>query len=210
MLHLIFILATGSVNICTVPLDIGFIVDSSGSLKNEYSKEKEFVKEMINQLAKSQNNLRAALVLFSLTAGLEIKFSDYNGANEFNTKVRNLPLLGSTTRIDRALDVAYREMFNVKNGMRPDVKKVLVLLTDGKQTEMADALKPSIAAYPFHKDGIKVISIGIGPAVDPVELESIVLRPEDLYLAEDFNELKTKSFVAGISDATCETPCNYL
>ena len=194
-------------NICTVPLDIGFIVDSSGSVRNEYDKEKEFIQRMTDKLSKAQTNLTAALVLFSLTAGLEIKFSDYKGVRDFNRKVGELPLLGSTTRIDRALNVAYQEMFSVINGMRPGVKKVLVLLTDGKQTEMADAVKPSIAVQPFHKDEIKVIAIGIGPAVDPAELESIVTRPENLYFAKDFNALKSESFVAGITDASCEIPC---
>ena len=192
-----------------MPLDIGFIVDSSGSLRNEYDKEKEFVQGMISQLSNSQTDVTAGLVLFSRTAGLKIKFSDFKGAKDFNKKVADLPLLGSTTRIDRALDVAYQEMFSARNGMRPGVQKVLVLLTDGKQTEMADAVKPSIAAKPFHRDGVKVIAVGIGPAVDPVELESIVLRPEHLYLAKDFNELKTTSFVAGITDASCEAPCEY-
>ena len=192
-----------------VPLDIGFIVDSSGSLRNEYEKEKEFVQGMVAQLSKSQPQLRAALVLFSLTADLEIKFSEYKGKDDFNKKVGKLPLFGSTTRIDRALNVAHREMFNVQNGMRPNVTKVLVLMTDGKQTEMSDAIRPSIAAEPFHRDGIKVITIGIGPAIDPVELEGLVKRPEYLYFAKDFNELKTTSFIAGISDASCEIPGEY-
>lgn len=198
--------AKASSGACTRPLDIGFIVDSSGSLRNEYDKEKEFVQGMVNQLSKNQVSIRAALVLFSTTASLEIKFSDYNGEKQFNQKVAKLPLLGSTTRIDRALDIAYQQMFNAKNGMRPSVLKVLVLLTDGKQTEMFDAVKPSIAAQPFHSDGIRVVAIGIGPAVDPDELESIVLRPDALYLAKDFNELKTTGFVSGITDASCEIP----
>lgn len=161
---------------------------------------------LINQLSESQTDIRAALVLFSRTAELEIKFSEYTDRNDFNKKVSSLPLLGSTTRIDLALNVAYEQMFNVKNGMRPGVRKVLVLLTDGKQTEMVDAIRPAAAAQPFHKDGIKVITIGIGIGVDPAELESIVQRPENLYFAKDFNELKTSSFIVGITDASCEFP----
>ena len=145
-------------------------------------------------------------MLFSEKAVLLRKFSDFSSKEDFNKMVANLPLLDGTTRIDRALDVAYKEMFNVNNGMRPGVAKVLILLTDGKQTDAPNAVKPSIAVLPLHNQKIKVISIGIGLAVDPVELESIVLRTDDLYLAKDFNELKTKTFVRNIADASCEAP----
>ena len=191
-------------SICKGKADVGFIVDSSGSLANEYSKEKEFVNQMIHKLQLSPSGTHSALVLFSYSADLKIKFSDYQNVKDFQRAVQALPLMKSTTRIDKALKLAYNDMFNAANGMRPNVPKILVLLTDGEQTHDHDAILPSEAVKPFHKAGIKVIVIGIGSGVKQDELLTIVKSPEDLYFAETFDELKSDSFVKNITDATCK------
>ena len=189
---------------CKGTADVGFIVDSSGSVTNEYGKEKDFVSQMIQQLQLSSNGTHSALVLFSDSAALKIKFSDYQNVRDFQRAVQELPLMGSTTRIDKALKLAYNDMFNAANGMRPNVPKILVLLTDGEQTRRHDSISPSEAVKPFHKAGIKVVVIGIGSDVKRDELLTIVKYPKDLYFAETFDELKSDSFVKNITDATCK------
>ena len=159
---------------------------------------------MIKQLHLSQSGTHSALVLFSYYAYLKIKFSDFYNGKDFQKAVNTLPLLGSTTRIDRALNLAYNEMFNAANGMRANVPRIVVLLTDGEQTDGDDAISPAEAVKPFHKAGIKVIVIGIGPGIKRNELLTIVKSPEDLYFAKSFDQLKSASFVGNITDATCK------
>lgn len=191
--------------------DFGFVVDSSGSLKNEYNIEKEFVQAIVDtfKLSTASSSARAALVLFSRTAHLEIKFSDYANTAAFKAAVAKLPLLGSTTRIDKALQVAYKEMFNVSNGARKGIQKVLILMTDGKQTVEIDSVDLALAIKPIHEAGIKVIVIGIGPGVDPVELASIAEDPKDIYYAKDFNQLRSSNFITNITEASCALPGEY-
>ena len=43
--------------------------------------------------------------------------------------------MGSTTRIDKGLRLAQKKMFELENGGRPGVAKILFLLTDGSQTQ---------------------------------------------------------------------------
>ena len=184
--------------------DVGFIVDSSGSLAREYSKEKEFVKSVADSLHISPDRgSQVAVVLFSFYSQLSIKFTDHTNANDFKRAVDALPLMRSTTRIDRALTTAYNEMFNEKNGMRVKVPKVLILLTDGEQTKGADAIPPEQVVQKFHDAGIKVIVIGIGTGVNSVELGKMVKSRENLYLAKSFDQLKSGQFVDNIIGSTC-------
>eukprot|EP00794_Sanderia_malayensis_P005383 gene5383-6056_t len=193
---------------CHTVADVGFVLDSSGSMGSEYPKEKQFIKMLAErlQISSLSNGARAALVLFSKIAKLKIKFSDPYSLDEFKSSVDSLPLMDSITRIDRALKVAYNEMFNVSNGARQNVSKVLVLLTDGKQTVEYDSITPAEAIKPFHQDGITVIVIGIGPAVDPRELVSMVKDPKNMYRAKDFNQLKSQDFISRIYEASCYLP----
>ena len=188
---------------CRAIADVGFIVDSSGSLASQYSKEKDFVKLVADSLSISDKGSRAAVVLFSFYAQLSIKFTDHMKTEDFKRAVDALPLMRSTTRIDRALTTAYNEMFNEKNGMRVTVPKVLVLLTDGEQTKGGDAIAPAQVVRKFHDAGIKVIVIGIGKGVNPAELGALVKSKDNLYLAKDFDQLKSVQFVDDIIGSTC-------
>ena len=95
-------------------------------------------------------------------------------------------------------------MFGAGSGVRQNARKVLVLLTDGEQSAVSGSVSPSVAVMPFHKDKIKVLVIGIGPAVNSKELMSIVAKPDYFYPAQDFNELKSGAFISQIIDASCE------
>ena len=54
---------------------------------------------------------------------------DHTDLESFNAKVDAIPLMGSITRIDRALRLAQEDFFSPKNGGRPDVSKIIFLLT---------------------------------------------------------------------------------
>ena len=94
--------------------DVGFIVDSSASLFAEYEKEKEFLKNVVKELNVSPSGYHVGAVVFSDVSQLSIKFSDFYSIADAHNAIDALPLLGSTTRIDRALSVAYNDLYNVK------------------------------------------------------------------------------------------------
>ena len=49
--------------------------------------------------------------------------------------------------------VTQRELFSIKNGGRPGIPKILVILTDGAQTQDADAVDPGDIAEEISKSG---------------------------------------------------------
>ena len=46
---------------CDLQVDLGFVLDSSGSLRNEYDKEKDFLKQMAAAFDISPHGTRAGI-----------------------------------------------------------------------------------------------------------------------------------------------------
>ena len=70
--------------------------------------------------------------------------------------------MGYTTRIDRALRQAQKEFFTAANGGRKNIPKIIILLTDGTQSEDDDAEDPAKIAKELRGAGMSTIVVGIG------------------------------------------------
>ena len=189
---------------CKAIVDVGFILDSSGSLRNDYSKEKDFLNALAATFGVSDTGSRAGVITFSYNSEHSIKLNDYSDLTRFREAVNKIPLMGSTTRIDKALRLTQKELFSLSNGARPGIPKLLVLLTDGSQTKDADAEDPVIIAEEIRRSGIRVLVIGIGKGVDKAELSQIAGGENNAYNAETFAELVGNSFVNQIVDQSCD------
>lgn len=185
--------------------NIGFIVDSSGSLRRDYNKEKEFVKGIATSFGLGNAGSRAGVVTFSYEAKLSIGIDQFNNVNDFNKAVDDIPLMGYTTRIDKALQLAKEKLFL---GARKDATNILILLTDGSQTPDRDAVNPAVVAKELTDDSTKLIVIGIGKGIKVNELRSIAGNPSNVYLAKDFNRLRSSEFVQQISGVMCKSGWN--
>lgn len=189
---------------CKTVADVGFILDSSFSLRNEYSDEKRFVKELASTLGITDYGNRASVVTFSSESKLSIKFNDHFMTEAFNRAVDGIPLMGQQTRIDKALRTVQKYMFSEVNGARPYVPHILILLTDGSQTYRSGAENPAIAAQELRDSGVILFVIGIGSdKLDTNEMKNIAGNDNNVFVAKDFKELITKEFVEKISGKTC-------
>ena len=188
---------------CKTRVDIGFIVDSSGSLRSQYYKEKKFVKMVADNFGISLEGTRAGVITFSYQAELSIKFSDFDSAEKLKNAIDSLPMMGSTTRIDKALRMARDQLFLETNGARTGVAKILILLTDGSQTPDADAIDPAVLAMNLLDMGIEFYVVGIGPEVKEAELVSLANGPDNVLQADSFDTLVSPEFVKNISETSC-------
>ena len=186
-------------------MDIGFVLDSSGSLREQYPQIKSFIKRFASSLDISRDGVRVGVVTFSFYATLSIKFNDFTDVAIFREAVEEIPLIGSTTRIDRALKVVNEDLFNESNGARKDVTKMLILLTDGSQTKGSDAVDPGKIAKVLRQRDIHIVSVGIGDEVDVDELTHITGDEDRVYTVADFDELITGRFIRKIVSKSCET-----
>ena len=185
-------------------MDVGFILDSSGSLRNDYDKEKVFLKALAASFGVSDDGARAGVVTFSYNSEHSIKLNDHSSFSTFNDAVDKIPLMGSTTRIDKALRLSQRELFTLPNGGRPGIPKILILLTDGSQTQDAGAEDPSMIANELRSKGIKLLVIGIGAGVDQAELLKLGGNQKDnVFTASTFEDLIGAPFIDAVTNSTC-------
>lgn len=187
----------------TVATDIGFILDSSGSLQYRYNDEKYFLKTLASSFDITNSNVRTSVITFSSWAELSITFSEHQTTDSFNDAIDGIPLMGYKTRIDRALRLANTKMFKREFGARPGVSKVLVLLTDGAQTREQGAIDPAIPAEELRRAGVYLVVIGIGSQINVRELIRMAGDTGRYYTAASFDELVSDNFIRSISKQTC-------
>ena len=182
--------------------DVGFILDSSYSLRDKYDEEKYFLKTLAGTFDITNNDIRAGVVTFSSWSELSIKFSDHSTSEAFNKAVDDIPLMGFQTRIDKALRRAQADMFNPAHGARSSVPKILILLTDGSQTGK-NPENPAVIAKELRDSGVYIIVVGIGQTVKYNELLSMAGTPDNVFSASSFEELITQDFIQKVSVTTC-------
>lgn len=104
---------------CSQPVDIAFIVDTSGSIRKEdYQLQKDFIKTVASGNRLSENGTHIGVVLFSHMTSIPIKFNDYYDLEQFKEGVQLMKQEGSITRIDRGLKLAYDQLFTTAFGVR--------------------------------------------------------------------------------------------
>ena len=189
---------------CEAKVDIAFLLDSSGSLKDDYSKEKGFLKALAASFGVSEDGARAGVVTFSYYTEHSIKLNDHFNLDDFNQAVDKIPLMGHTTRIDKALRLTQKEMFTAANGGREGVNKIVIVLTDGSQTKDNDSEDPGQVAKELRNMGYTVLAIGIGKGVNSTELADIAGDKNNVYSAATFDDLITTEFLDNVNKKGCE------
>ena len=214
LLFLIFVAEKPRTPKCKAKVDVGFILDSSGSLRNDYQREKDFLKALAGAFGMSPDGSRAGVITFSYYSEHSIKMKDHTDINTFNKAVDAIPLMGSTTRIDRALRLTQKELFAPENGGRPGVTKILILLTDGTQTQDVGAEDPGDITDEIRQSGVIVLVIGIGPGTNQTELNHMAGGADNAFSAASFEELVGGEFITMITNRSCSEGififCNFL
>ncbi|XP_065653362.1 uncharacterized protein LOC136080515 isoform X2 [Hydra vulgaris] len=195
---------------CEAVVDVAFILDSSHSLEASYQKEKNFLKKLAAVFGISSNGSRVGVITFSYRAELSVKLNSFTDLSSFNEAVDKIPLMNFTTRIDRALRLAQKDMFTSANGGRVGVSKLIILLTDGSQTPGGDAEDPERIADELRDDGVVILGVGIGSAVNETELSHITGGKKNAYTAATFDSLTDNEFIHKIKNGSCEIVSSVL
>ena len=91
-------------------------------------------------------------------------------------------------------------------GSRRNVPRIAMVLTDGEQTKVPDAMDLRSASAPLRAVGVRVLAFGVAKKVNERELRLMVERDEDVIHVESFNELiaNTKGLTRSICQASSE------
>ena len=164
--------------------DIVFILDSSSEVSREnYNKEKAFVKSLAKTLNLSPGKTRASVVVYSAEASLEIRFNAYYNSTIFDKAVDDLPYLDSVRRMDSGL----LEGAVAMEDARTNVRRVVVLLTAGRQSQSSNLL--SQAVKPLEELGANIYVVAIGSQPNDQELRLVVKEPGDVLKVSRFDDL---------------------
>ena len=144
-----------------------------------------------------------AVISYSKYAQVDIKFGEFSNVIDFNAAVDEVKHQRKRTRIDKALDLANTAVFTPSGGARPGVAKVMIILTDGKQTVTNDSKTLDVAVRPLLEKNVTVFAVGVGKAIDLMELLLLVGGNEDnLFRAENFDKLAQDSIK--LASQTCK------
>ena len=130
-------------HVCKEVRDVGLILDGSGSIsRRNWLKMKTFAKAMIDKFNVSEDGTHVGIIEYSTNATLAIKFNDLTGEEltpeNIYKKVDEMKQSKQLTYIDRALQLANDELFQVRNGMREEVKKVRYHIIDRQTDRQTD------------------------------------------------------------------------
>ena len=187
-------------------VDVAFLMDSSGSIKDFYQIEKNFVKLMAKSFGIPESKSRVAIQLYSNKdkQSVEVNFDQtFNSTREFERAVDNLPFFGGETRIDKALELAHGKVFPLA---KKGVPQIAVVLTDGEQTDEQGAKDLKDASEPLRSAGVRILAVGIGK-VNYKELRLMTENDEDAIKIDNFNQLKLK--MSSIANQLCKLAGKY-
>ena len=190
---------------CKLTYDVGFVLDSSGSISSDdYIRQKEVVKYLSNYFVLNGLNYRTGLIQFSENADLVVRLSD--PSSQFNTSIDNMIQMGTITRLDRALRLAQTGLFNTLNGDRTNVGDVLYVVVDGTQTPQADSEEPADILDEMRAVGTDVVVVGIGNEITNFELKQLAGGRDDrVFEAPTFDDFVNEAFARDLINVLCDS-----
>lgn len=160
--------------------------------------QNHFLKTLAFSLGLMTPDTHPSIVIFGEDAKLSLKFNMHEDPYLFDDTLDELPSMGDQTRIDKGLRATQREMFKSENGARKDVTKILVLVTGGIQSKVADAEDPASIANELRDIGVKIFVVSLMGKYD----EGI--SNDQIYSAMSIDELLSTRYIMSLTNAVCK------
>ncbi|CAH1788564.1 unnamed protein product [Owenia fusiformis] len=175
---------------CNVRTDLVFMIDTSGSIgQDNFYTMLLFIQDLVQNLEISNGNVRIGAFLFSDQARKVFDLNTYTtnkgeilnhiGAIEYDKGATNTP----------AGFEMMRSMFQAGNGARGGVRRIGLLVTDGRPT--VREFETSDQARTTKDQNIRLVSIGIGNELDQTQLNDMSSQPSssNVFRVADFASL---------------------
>ncbi|VDK86223.1 unnamed protein product [Litomosoides sigmodontis] len=171
------------------PLDLVFVLDSSGSLRNKFQDEIDIIRRIVKHVTIGESATRVMLIQFSGVQHLEFNFKKFKDREDILGAVDVLRHVSGITRMGDAFEYTLNAL-NEENGMRPsNVPKIIYLLSDGrthdypKDREMADLLRQQIS-------NVDIYAYGTGEYVAISELIAITKDSKKIVTNQNLKDLE--------------------
>ncbi|KAM9187607.1 collagen alpha-5(VI) chain [Dugong dugon] len=164
--------------------DVMFLVDSSGSIGTDnYRKMKTFMKNLLAKIPIGPEKTQIGVVQFSGDSKEEFPLNKYFTQKEISDVIDRMTLINQNTLTGSALTFV-AQYFTHPKGARPDVRKFLILITDG---EAQDSVREP--ARQLRDEGVIIFSVGVFGA-NRTQLEEISGDGSLVFQVENFDILK--------------------
>ena len=144
--------------VCRTQVDLGFLIDGSGSVeaygKGNYRKCLEFVNDLTRAFEISPTDTRIGAIVFSTTSELKFDFIKFTTRQQVENAIKRLRTQAERQTLDRDCYWLPTKLFN---NVRQGVPRVLVVLTDGRSRD--DVVAPS---ENLKKSGVIIFAVGLG------------------------------------------------
>ncbi|XP_041721920.1 collagen alpha-1(XII) chain [Coregonus clupeaformis] len=191
--------------------DVVFLIDGSWSIgEQSFRKVVQFVFSMIGAFdVIGSTGMQVSFVQYSDEAKTEFRLNTYSDKGSALAALQLIQYRGGNTKTGVALKHVKEKVFTSENGMRRNVPKVVVAVTDGRSQ---DEVKRNAAA--LQHAGYSVFVVGVAD-VDYAELQNIGSKPSDrhIFIVDDFDAFATiqDNLVTFICEtATSSCPLIYL
>ncbi|XP_021364449.1 uncharacterized protein LOC110457477 [Mizuhopecten yessoensis] len=184
----------------TVPADIVFLLDSSGSVGSaNFQKQKDFVAKFANSFDIGPRNVQIGVTTFSTAVHNQFNLNKYSAKAPLVHAINAIPYNAGSTHTDIAIDYVTGHSFTPAAGDRDHVANILIVMTDGQSNNKPATLA---AATKLHAKNIKVFGIGIGSGIDRSELSHIATDAKHVFTVSNFGALTTLQ--AELKKTACE------
>ncbi|XP_039202568.1 collagen alpha-1(XII) chain isoform X3 [Crotalus tigris] len=174
-----------------VKADIVLLVDGSYSIGiANFAKVKAFLEVLVKSFEISPEKVQISLVQYSRDPYTEFPLNRYNKIEDVIRAINTFPYRGGSTNTGKAMTYVREKVLIPSRGARPNVARVMILITDGKSS---DAFKDP--AIKLRNANVEIFAVGVKDAVRS-ELEAIATPPADthVYTVEDFDAFQRISF----------------
>ena len=187
---------------CVTRADIGFIIDSSGSIRdkgaNNWNLMLDFMARIVRSVDVGRDDVHVAVVKFSDFAELEFRLDRYFTQNDAVNAIRRMGYVGAGTNTQSGLRLLRERVFDAP-GDRRDAPNIAIVITDGNSTIQRDRTIPE--AELLKRSGVSVIAVGITNAIVRAELEGMASSPDYVLTSADFEALEAE--ISRLLRVTC-------
>lgn len=175
------------------------VYPSSNISKNEFDKQKAFVKALTASITTSPKVLELGVTAYmrDMDRDYRIKRSDHTDISSFNQAVNNIPLMDYKRRTNWALRYAWKKMLNTVNVTIQTPRSYVVLITDGFERGNRDLENPEDVSTQMLQDGIQIAAVGIGQKRNLTLLRSFAGDTEHVIFLPDVDTLPSLFILLG-------------
>lgn len=166
--------------------DIHFLLDTSGSIGEPgFEKQKQFIAKFAKSFTIGPMQFQIGVSNFGSKVHPQFYMNNYHHLPDLLRAINNLSYDGGGTNTHLALEWAGNNAFTKIAGIREQIDKILIVLTDGESSHKALTTQQ---ASKLHRKGIKVFAIGIGNTYFN-ELQCIASDQQYVFTSPNFDNL---------------------